>query len=320
MHQKVTCRPCFRIPLGPNKSNCPNLPWPRDEWQVHRSTQLFKTYLESYYYPFLSRATSHHLDDTISSLEKQHSVNHNFCPRVYFFTNVVNHVSTNFERRTIDYIFIQFTNWTTGFWKRFPANHRTFVKCAYYRADTEEGNWRSICNNSFERADIDSFVSSIDIGPTSVTTVSLEANGNQYFLWLYQILQRLGNGHDTRASPPNLYFKSIPSATTFRLLLLPECLLVAVLDNIDHLPNMNNIFQLQKAAKSKSTYCTNPLSNSKIKKSSHSCSPENHVKAASRSTDLTSSFDPASILGPNTVTSSLRQTFPVRIRLWKIRQ
>jgi hypothetical protein len=35
---------------------------------------------------------------------------------------------------------------------------------------------------------------------------------------------------------------------------------------------------------------------------------------------LTSSFDPASILGPNTVTSSLRQTFPVRIRLWKIRQ
>ena len=119
MHQKVTCRPCFRIPLGPNNSNCPNLPWPRDEWQVHRSTQLFKTYLESYYYPFLSRATSHHLDDTISSLEKQHSVNHNFCPRVYFFTNVVNHVSTNFERRTIDYIFIQFTNWTTGFWKRF---------------------------------------------------------------------------------------------------------------------------------------------------------------------------------------------------------
>jgi hypothetical protein len=102
IHQKMTRRPCFRIPLGPNNGNYRKLPWPRDEWQFDGSTQLFTTYLESYYYPFLSRAhiLSFGWYDTVSSLEKQHSDNHNFCPQVYY--NVINHVSTNFERRTID--------------------------------------------------------------------------------------------------------------------------------------------------------------------------------------------------------------------------
>jgi hypothetical protein len=138
--------------------------------------------------------TSYHLDDTIRFLPWKN----NTAIITIFVLKYITMLSTMYPPISKDERSTNFSSNSRigrrGFGSVSAANRRTLVKCAYDRADTEEGNWRSILNNPFERADIDNFVSSIDVGPTTVTTASLEANGNQYFPWLYQILQRLGNG------------------------------------------------------------------------------------------------------------------------------
>ena len=110
-----------------------------------------------------------------------------------YATNFTNHISTNFERRTTDFFFVRFNDesddWFLG--DVSVASRRRFAKYAYEKAATGEGQWPTIRNNPFEQALIDNFVSTVDLGPTPVTIQSLEAHGNQYLPWLYQVLQRL---------------------------------------------------------------------------------------------------------------------------------
>ena len=110
-----------------------------------------------------------------------------------YATNFANHISTNFERRTTDYFFVRFNDesddWFLG--GVSVASRRKFALYAYNKAATGEGNWPTIRGNPLEQALIDNFVSTIDLGPTPVTIQSLEAHGNQYLPWLYQVLQRL---------------------------------------------------------------------------------------------------------------------------------
>lgn len=110
-----------------------------------------------------------------------------------YATNFANHISTNFERRTIDYFFVRFNDesddWFLG--DVSVANRRKIAKYAYDRAATGEGNWPTIPDNPFESEHIDNFVATIDLGPTPVTAASLEAHGNEYLPWLFQVLQRL---------------------------------------------------------------------------------------------------------------------------------
>jgi hypothetical protein len=65
------------------------------------------------------------------------------------------------------------------------------AKYAYDRAATGEGNWPVIHHNPFGQGYIDNFGAAIDLGPTPITTASLEAHGNEYLPWLFQVLQRL---------------------------------------------------------------------------------------------------------------------------------
>jgi hypothetical protein len=110
-----------------------------------------------------------------------------------YVANFRNHISTNFERRTTDYFFVRFNDesddWFLG--GVSVANRRRLAKYAYDRAATGEGNWPVIDDNPFGQDCIDNFAAAIDLGPTPVTTATLEAQGNLYLPWLYQVLQRL---------------------------------------------------------------------------------------------------------------------------------
>ncbi|CAO3663551.1 unnamed protein product [Umbelopsis ramanniana] len=110
-----------------------------------------------------------------------------------YATNFANHISTNFERRTTDYFFVRFNDESDDWFLAgvSVASRRKFAAYAYNKSATGEGNWPTIRDNPFGQDLIDNFVSTIDLGPTPVTIQSLEAHGNQYLPWLYQVLQRL---------------------------------------------------------------------------------------------------------------------------------
>jgi hypothetical protein len=96
-----------------------------------------------------------------------------------YVANFRNHIFTNFEPRTTDLGGVS------------VANRRRLAKYAYDRAATGEGNGPVIHDNPFGQDYIDNFAAAIDLGPTPVTTATLEAQGNLYLPWLYQVLQRL---------------------------------------------------------------------------------------------------------------------------------
>jgi ribosomal protein L32 len=110
-------------------------------------------------------------------------------------TNFVNHVVSNFARKTTEYFFIRFSD-SSDLWHLdnvSVANKRLMASYAYKKAATLEAVWPKMRNVTIPQARIDQFATNeaINLGPLPVTDASLSAKPSNYLPWLFQVLRRL---------------------------------------------------------------------------------------------------------------------------------
>jgi hypothetical protein len=110
-----------------------------------------------------------------------------------YSTNAVNHIVTNFKKKTEEYFFLRFNDASDPWFIAVSSvgNRRKIAQYAYSKAAKVETTWPKMRNTIIAQATIDGYVASILIGPVPVTEQSLSANPHLYLPWMFKVLKKM---------------------------------------------------------------------------------------------------------------------------------
>jgi hypothetical protein len=122
-----------------------------------------------------------------------------------YATNCVNHVRTNFERRTIDYFFVRFSDESDDWFLEGTTvhNRRILARYAYNRASRNDAA-TGPRDASFAalKTRVERIAQQVNLGPTPVTDEVLSTTPHLYIPWLHTVLSRLEQRTSTREPTP----------------------------------------------------------------------------------------------------------------------
>jgi hypothetical protein len=100
------------------------------------------------------------------------------------------HISSNFEKRTVDYFFLRLSN-QSDTWHLATASvkeRRSVAKYMYQRAAGLQADWPELEDTTISHAMIDVRTFTLQLGPTPITEASLSGRANLYMPWMATVL------------------------------------------------------------------------------------------------------------------------------------
>ena len=110
-----------------------------------------------------------------------------------YATNAVNHIVANFEKKSREYFFCRFSDQDDDWYLRNSSvnERKRLSQYAYDTAAAASPEWPTTLKTSVSKASIDTYASTVQLGPTPINDSSLSAKAHLYLPWMFKVLQRL---------------------------------------------------------------------------------------------------------------------------------